>query len=123
MGLKISLAPGEKILINGCEITNGNARTTLSIDNFADVVRAADLISEADAVTLISKTYFMLQTMLIHSQLRSAVVPDVQKNLAVAAATLPGSATASIFEAANLVSSEDFYKAMKCLKPLMNEGY
>ena len=46
MGLRLTLKPNERILINGCVIRNSDRRQLLVIENHADIVREADLMGE-----------------------------------------------------------------------------
>ena len=63
MALKISLKPGEKIIISGTVVTNGNAKSNLSIENRVTILREKDIMKEAEADTPCRKIYFVIQLM------------------------------------------------------------
>jgi flagellar biosynthesis repressor protein FlbT len=50
MALKLSLKPGEKLVLNGAVISNGDRRTTLLLQNKASVLREKDIM-QPDGVT------------------------------------------------------------------------
>ena len=47
MPLKLSLKPGEKFVLNGAVLSNGDKRTSLVIQNKACVLREKDKIGRA----------------------------------------------------------------------------
>ncbi len=59
--LKITLAPEEKIIVNGVVIANGGAQATLSIMNRAQILRGKDILTADDAVSPASRVYYVLQ--------------------------------------------------------------
>jgi flagellar biosynthesis repressor protein FlbT len=65
VALKISLKPGEKILISGAVVTNGNTRSNLSIENKVAILREKDIMKEAGADTSCRRIYFVIQLMYI----------------------------------------------------------
>ena len=65
MALKISLKPGEKIMISGAVVTNGNTRSDLVIENRVAILREKDIMKEAGADTPCRRIYFVIQLMYI----------------------------------------------------------
>ena len=63
MALKISLKPGEKIIISGAVVTNGNTRSDLFVENVVTILREKDIMKEAEADTPCRKIYFVIQLM------------------------------------------------------------
>lgn len=61
MPLKITLAPEEKIIVNGVVIANGGAQATLSIMNQAQILRGKEILTADDANTPASRVYYVLQ--------------------------------------------------------------
>ena len=51
MGLRLTLKPSERIVVNGCVIRNSDRRQVLIVENRADVVRESDLLDENSAST------------------------------------------------------------------------
>lgn len=57
MPLKLSLKPGEKFVINGAVITNGEKRATLIVQNKACLLREKDIMQPDDATTPARRIY------------------------------------------------------------------
>jgi flagellar protein FlbT len=65
MALKISLKPGEKMIIGGAVVKNGDTKAELFIENKVPLLRAKDILGEKDAQTVGQKIYFTIQLMYI----------------------------------------------------------
>lgn len=63
MALKLSLRPGEKLVINGAVIANGDRRASLVLHNKASILREKDIMQESDADTPAKRIYFPLMLM------------------------------------------------------------
>ena len=118
MALKITLKPHERMVINGCVIRNSDRRHVLIIENRADVVRGEDLLGVDIPATPVKEAYFLIQTALIQPDLRSVLVPKIQTRLVDIATIYSVHMTDGVFEAANFVAVQDFYKAMAALRTL-----
>ena len=57
MPLKLSLKPGEKFVINGAVLTNGEKRATLIVQNKACLLREKDIMQPEDATTPARRIY------------------------------------------------------------------
>ena len=68
MALKLSLKPGEKMIIGGAVVKNGEARAELFIENKVPLLREKDILSENDAHTVAEKIYFTVQLMYIDQE-------------------------------------------------------
>ncbi len=82
-------------------------------------MRGKDLLDSSQAVTVVNKVYFLIQTALTRADLREKLVPMIQQNLAEIATVFGPPTVGHIFEAANYVSKSDFYKALRHLKPVL----
>ena len=58
MPLKLSLKPGEKFVVNGAVITNGDRRTTFVIQNKVSILRERDILTEEQTTTPARRVYF-----------------------------------------------------------------
>lgn len=58
MALKISLKPGEKFVVNGAVITNGDRRSAFVIQNKVSILRERDIMTEDDVTTPARRVYF-----------------------------------------------------------------
>lgn len=120
MALKLRLKPRERVVINGCVVQNENRRYTLTVDNFAQIIRGSDILQEEDATTPVSRAYFVIQTMLLDTQAakeKGAIVAKLMARL-YAAFTHPDMRE-HIMNAMNHVAQRDFYKALACLRPVL----
>lgn len=119
MALKLRLKPCERVVINGCVVQNENRRYTLTISNFAQIIRGSDILQEEDAVTPVRRAYFLIQSMLLDptvaagggaaaemmAQLYTTFTrPDIQDRIA---------------RAMGHIGERDYYKALSALRPVM----
>jgi flagellar protein FlbT len=119
MGLKVTLKPNEKIIVNGCAIRNTGRTHALHIESRADVIRGKDLLDPGSSNTPVGRVYFMVQTALILPGEREELTPKIQTGLADLALVFGGDNLRHVFEAANQISQFDFYKALTHLRPLL----
>jgi len=119
MALRLTLKPNEKIVVNGCVIRNADRRQTLTIENYADVVRGIDLLDDDEAATPVKKVYFFIQSALLRPEIRKDLMPIIQKHLADLVPIFNQQIAGHIFEAANHVSAQNYYKAMRALREVM----
>lgn len=68
MALKLSLKPGEKMIIGGAVVKNGDAKAELFIENQVPLLREKDIMGEKDAKTIARKIYFTIQLMYIDQE-------------------------------------------------------
>lgn len=63
MPLKLSLKPGEKFVVNGAVVTNGDRRASLIIQNKASILREKDVMKPEDVTTPARCVYFPIMMM------------------------------------------------------------
>lgn len=63
MPLKLSLKPGEKFVLNGAVLANGDKRTSLVVQNKACVLREKDIMQPENANTPARRIYFPIMMM------------------------------------------------------------
>jgi flagellar protein FlbT len=61
--LKLSLKPGEKFVLNGAVVQNGDRRGVLVLQNKASVLREKDIMQQDEANTPARRIYFPLMMM------------------------------------------------------------
>jgi flagellar protein FlbT len=77
MPLKITLKPGERLVVGGAVITNGsNQKCDLIVNNNAPVLREKDILTEKEATTPCSRIYFTIQLMYIDHENRKIHVDN-----------------------------------------------
>ena len=63
MPLKLSLKPGERFVLNGAVVQNGDKRGVLILQNKASVLREKDILQPEDATTPARRIYFPVMMM------------------------------------------------------------
>jgi flagellar protein FlbT len=63
MPLKLSLKPGEKFVLNGAVVQNGDRRGTLVLQNKASVLREKDIMQAEDVNSPARRVYFPVMMM------------------------------------------------------------
>lgn len=58
MALKLTLKPGEKLVVNGAVVENGDRRAVLVVKNRASILREKDIMQAAEANTPMRRIYF-----------------------------------------------------------------
>jgi flagellar protein FlbT len=61
--LKLSLKPGEKFVLNGAVVQNGDRRSVLVLQNKASVLREKDIMQPDDVSTPARRIYFPVMMM------------------------------------------------------------
>ena len=68
MALKLSLKPGEKFVVNGAVIVNGDRRASLIIQNKVSILRERDVMTPEEASSPIRRVYFQIMMMYLDPQ-------------------------------------------------------
>ena len=68
MALKISLKPGEKFVVNGAVLTNGDRRSAFVIQNKVSILRERDIMAEAQATSPAKRIYFVVMLSYLDSE-------------------------------------------------------
>lgn len=68
MPLKLSLKPGEKFVLNGAVLSNGDKRTSLVLQNKACVLREKDIMQPGEATTPARRIYLPIMMMYLDSE-------------------------------------------------------
>ena len=119
MGLRIRLRPHERLVINGCVVTNGDRRNTITVSSFGQILRGKDIIQPQDAVTPLEKLYFAIQMMLINGKSDKDSIRHVNRLGAVAFVALATDEDrARLLTAMEKTHQGDYYKALAELRPI-----
>ncbi len=81
MALKLTLKPGEKFVVNGAVIVNGDRRGHLLIQNNVSVLREKDVMLQADANTPVKRIYFAIQLLYLDESSRQQYYADFADRL------------------------------------------
>jgi flagellar protein FlbT len=63
MALKLSLKPGERFVLNGAVLQNGDRRSVLLLQNKASILREKDIMQEEEANSPARHVYFPVMMM------------------------------------------------------------
>jgi len=118
MPLKITLKPGEKIIINGAVIKNGEKAMTFYIENKATILREKDIMREEDAITYCSKIYFIIQLMYLDGK-NMVEYHNIYWRLVQDLIEAVPRATGIVDAISQNILEENHYKALKLAKKLI----
>jgi flagellar protein FlbT len=118
MALKITLKPGEKIIVGGAVMTNGPSTTSLIIENPAPILRQKDIIINEQADTPCKRIYLVIQLMYIDGANLTAYHNTywnlVKEVIKAAPSTLP-----IIDRISDFILGNKYYQALKQVKKLI----
>ncbi|MBP2232392.1 flagellar biosynthesis repressor FlbT [Azospirillum agricola] len=121
MSLKLRLKPLERVVINGCVVQNDNRRYTLTISNFAQIIRGSDIMQDEEATTPARRCYFVIQSMLLDPAAAGTHTPVITGMMAdLYAAFVRPDVQNHIMQAMGYVAERDYYKALSSLRPVLD---
>jgi len=124
MPLKLSLKPGERFVLNGAVVENGDRRATLMLQNKASVLREKDIMQEQDADTPAKRIYFPVMMMYLSSSSADGLYDAfvVRMTEFMGAVTNPYILQQCV-EVSRDVMSGEYYKALlRCRKLITYEA-
>jgi len=123
MALKISLKPGEKFVVNGAVIANGERRASLVIQNKVSILREKDIMHEHEVNTPVRRIYFPIMLMYLDGEQRSTYYEEFVRRMTEFMDAIENPvALAQCVEISTDVMNQNYYRAlMTCKKPLAFE--
>ena len=112
MPLKLSLAKGERFVVNGAVIKNDGPDTSLVFENRAHILRQKDIMSDDSANTPARRVYLTLQCAYMFPDRQLEHLEAFRTMLAEFLAASPSSAQIGQ-TLGDLVDANDLYGAMK----------
>lgn len=123
MPLKLSLKPGEAVVVNGAVVRNGDRRGTLVIENQARVLREKDILSANDIETPVHRTYFVLMQMYLLGETEGPLFDEAMAALCDVAAFGQSKNTKEIvLSMARQCAVGDVYGALSQCRKMMAEA-
>jgi flagellar protein FlbT len=119
MSLKLTLKPGERIIVGGAVLTNGPTVAHLLVENRVPLLKQKDILSEAEATTPCKRIYLAIQLMYIGDGLTTDLAPlywDLVREVLEAAP----STNDLITEISTYILDLNFYAALKIAKKLIS---
>jgi flagellar protein FlbT len=119
MPLKLSLKPGEKFVLNGAVLANGDKRTSLVLQNKASVLREKDIMQAEDANTPARRIYFPIMMLYLDPDDSETYYNDFALRMTqfMGAVTSPD-ALAVCVEISRDVMAGAYYKALMACRKL-----
>jgi flagellar biosynthesis repressor protein FlbT len=117
MPLKLSLKPGERFVLNGAVLANGDKRTSLILQNKACVLREKDIMQPEDATTPARRIYFPI--MMMYLEPSETYYNDFALRMTEFMGAIRNrTALAQCVEISREVMSGNYYKALMLCKKL-----
>lgn len=120
MALKLSLKPGEQIVINGAVLANGDRRATMVVRNKASILREKDIMKEEDVNSPARRIYFPIMLMYMDEQNYELYYREflMRMNQFMGAITSP-EAIQNCVEISKDVMEKKYYKALLTCRKLI----
>lgn len=124
MPLKLSLKPGEKFVLNGAVVQNGDRRTTLVLQNKASVLREKDIMQLDEAITPARRIYFPMMMMYLEDGANNRYYDEFAQRLTEFMGVIRNpEVLADCVAISKHAMSREYYKAlMLCRKLIEYEG-
>src|ERR1700742_4292586 len=119
MPLKLSLKPGEKFVLNGAVLANGDKRTSLVLQNKACILREKDIMQPDGATTPARRIYFPIMMMYLAPEDTELYYNDFALRMTEFMGAIRNrAALTSCVEISRDVMSGAYYKALMLCKKL-----
>jgi flagellar biosynthesis repressor protein FlbT len=120
MALKLTLKPGEKFVINGAVVQNGDRRVTVTIENKASILRSRDVMLPGDANTPVKRIYFAVMLLYLGEGSESEAYDEfVQRMAEFFDVLLNKEVMEQCLEVIRDVNTKNYYRALMLCKKLM----
>lgn len=120
MPLKLSLRPGEKFVVNGAVLQNGDRRASLILQNKASVLREKDIMQPEEANTPARRIYFPVMLLYLGEGERSALSAEFAQRLGEFTGVVRNpEALADCVGVSEEVMAGEYYKALMRLRRLI----
>lgn len=121
MPLKLSLKPGEKFVLNGAVVQNGDRRGVLILQNKASVLREKDILQPEDVNSPATRVYFPVMMM----YLDETSAPKVYDEFVLRLTEFMGAIRnpeiqAECVAASRHVMAKEYYKALMSARKLVD---
>lgn len=121
MPLKLSLKPGEKLVLNGAVLTNGDKRASLIIQNKACLLREKDIMQPEDATTPARRIYLPIMMMYLDAENSEQYYNDFALRMTEFMSAIQNrDALAACMEISRDVMGANYYHALMTCKKLFD---
>jgi flagellar biosynthesis repressor protein FlbT len=120
MPLKLSLKPGEKFVLNGAVVQNGDRRAALILQNKASVLREKDIMQPDEAVTPARRIYFPVMMMYLDEGEASTYYDEFARRVTEFMGVVrQPEVLAECVDASRQVMAREYYKALMACRKLI----
>jgi flagellar biosynthesis repressor protein FlbT len=121
MPLKLSLRPGEKFVLNGAVVQNGDRRGVLILQNKASVLREKDIMQASEVVSPATRIYFPVMMMYLDESSAPKFYDEFTRRVSeFMGATRNPQAMADCVAASRHVLAREYYKALMAARKLVD---
>ena len=120
MPLKLSLKPGERFVLNGAVVQNGDRRGVLLLQNKASVLREKDIMQADEATTPARRIYFPVMMMYLDEAGSSKYYNEFAQRLSEFMGVIQNRAI--LMDCVNISKSamaREYYKALMLCRKLI----
>lgn len=124
MPLKLSLKPGEKFVLNGAVVENGDRRATLVLQNKASVLREKDIMQQHEVDTPAKRIYFPVMMMYLSSTSQDGLYDEfvVRMTEFMGVVTNPDLLAECVAVSREVMSGEYYKALLRCRKLIQHEA-
>jgi flagellar protein FlbT len=121
MPLKLSLKPGEKFVLNGAVVQNGDRRGVLILQNKASVLREKDIMQVEEVTTPAKRIYFPVMMMYLDESQAPKVYDEFVRRLSEFMGAIRNpDVLADCVAASKHVMAREYYKALMAARKLVD---
>jgi flagellar protein FlbT len=118
--LKLSLKPGEKFVLNGAVVQNGDRRASLILQNKASVLREKDIMQAEDVTSPARHIYFPVMMMYLEEATAQRYYDEFAKRLTEFMGVIRNPAIlADCLAISKHVMAKEYYKALMLARKLI----
>jgi flagellar protein FlbT len=118
--LKLSLKPGEKFVLNGAVVQNGDRRGVLVLQNKASVLREKDIMQSEEVTTPARRIYFPVMMMYLDEANSSRYYDEFVRRLTEFMGVIGNpNILADCVAISKLCMEREYYKALMLCRKLM----
>ncbi len=120
MALKLSLKPGEKFVLNGAVVQNGDRRGVLLLQNKASVLREKDIMQAEEVTSPARRIYFPVMMMYLDDANAARYGDEFLRRLSEFMGVIGSpDALADCVAIGNHVMAREYYKALMLCRRLI----
>ena len=121
MPLKLSLKPGEKFVLNGAVVQNGDRRGVLVLQNKASVLREKDIMQVEDVNTPARRIYFPVMMMYLDESMAPKLFDEFAQRVSeFMNASRNPDVMQDCVTASRHVMAREYYKALLVARKLVD---